>query len=89
MITTNATATVDLGSDDLDRPHVPAMHDVRLTWACGHFSMLPLPGSGTDQERPWVCPICAMDDADLDRELARIAASRREDRQAPPRRARR
>ena len=32
---------------------------------------------GPDEERTWTCPICAVDDADLDLALAEMEARRR------------
>lgn len=56
-----------------DTPVVGA-HLVRVTWACGHFVIVAVEEGRVDEERSRVCRICAMDDADLDRELGRIAA---------------
>ena len=47
--------------------NVAATHCIRLVCEdCGGLSILPVPGPGVDEDRPWLCPVCALElEADL------------------------
>jgi hypothetical protein len=61
----DATLTLD----EIDRHvsgifdiNVAATHCIRLVCQdCARLSILPLPGPGGDEDRPWLCPVCAPD----------------------------
>jgi hypothetical protein len=52
--------------DEIDRHvsaifdvNVPATHCIRLVCQdCARLSILPVPGPGVDEDRPWLCPVC-------------------------------
>jgi hypothetical protein len=58
----DATLTLD----EIDR-HVSAIFDINVAAThciglvcedCTGLSILPVPGPGVDEERPWLCPVC-------------------------------
>lgn len=59
----DATLTLD----EIDRhvaaifdTNVSATHCIRLVCQdCARLSILPVPGPGADEERPWLCAVCA------------------------------
>ena len=59
----DATLTLD----EIDR-HVSAIFDINVAAThcirlvcedCAGLSILPVPGPGVDEDRPWLCPVCA------------------------------
>jgi hypothetical protein len=59
----DATLTLD----EIDR-HVSAIFDINVAAThcirlvcqdCARLSILPVPGPGIDEERSWLCPVCA------------------------------
>jgi hypothetical protein len=39
--------------------NVAATHCIRLRCEdCAGLSILPVPGPGVDEDRPWLCPVC-------------------------------
>ena len=61
----DATLTLD----EIDR-HVSAVFDINVAAThcirlvcedCARLAILPVPGSGVDEDRPWLCPVCAPD----------------------------
>jgi hypothetical protein len=58
----DATLTLD----EIDR-HVSAIFDINVAAThcirlvcedCAGLSILPVPGPGGDEDRPWLCPVC-------------------------------
>jgi hypothetical protein len=66
----DATLTLD----EIDR-HVSAIFDINVAAThcirlrcedCAELSILPVPGPGVDEDRPWLCPVCGPEfEADL------------------------
>jgi hypothetical protein len=61
----DATLTLD----EIDR-HVSAIFDINVAAThcirlvcqdCAGLSILPVPGPGVDEDRPWLCPVCGPD----------------------------
>jgi hypothetical protein len=50
---------IDLHVSAIFDINVAATHCIRLVCRdCARLSILPVPGPGVDEDRPWLCPVC-------------------------------